>query len=127
MTDARPGDLRLGQTVEFTRRGIVTEEWSGCSGGYVTLAAENGDTVLVPCGATKPWGTVKVLPDPLPTRPGTHIVATVTRGCVFARTSLVLDPSRGAWHSAWRVGGEYWHDPEHISDWRVLDVEDGTP
>lgn len=75
--------------------------------------------------------TVEDVPDPLPTEPGTHIVATVTRhdedGAYpeSVRTVLCRYDS-WAWLSAAEVRGSSIHNDEHISDWTVLDVNKRT-
>jgi hypothetical protein len=74
--------------------------------------------------------SVEDIPDPLlPTEEGTHIAATVTRGEVKVRTVLTLIDTGAqlAWRSLVPVAERLWHGPRHISDWRILDLDQGAP
>ncbi len=70
--------------------------------------------------------TVEEAADPLPTEPGTHIIATVTRGGVTARVvcaRLYGDAEDTVWRSAWPVDNEVAHHSGHLTDWQVLALD----
>jgi len=80
-------------------------------------------TVLIPAEVVT---FVDDIPDPLPTEVGTHIAALVRNNGVTLRTVLVLADGlnrKYPWRSINDVGGGFWHGPEHISDWRILDLD----
>lgn len=54
-------------------------------------------------------------PKPLPTEPGSAIIATEVRGGV-GEWVMVRD-DEGDWCSAERIRGHHWHRPEHITTW----------
>ena len=115
------------------KRLTIEGDWGprDSSGGWVLWSKEG--RMLAQVFQDCPNVTVEDVPDPLPSKPGTHIVATVTRGDESVRTVLALVPEQTPewaktwpWRSVLRVDGESWHGPEHLSDWRVLDVDDGV-
>lgn len=121
MSDDRAGvdprTLKPGQRVRVTFEGSVsgrpteTHWWAMVDGGTGATPFKYDERV-----------TVEVLPDPLPTEVGAHIVATVTRGEETVRTSLCRW-SEAFWRSAAVVAGASLHTDEHLSHWAPLNLD----
>ena len=127
--DLRPGDVA---TFEYVRRDGTAHPFTGPlwtqEGQNLTIG---GYPVRFSDGEWSRYyrfvSATRTVPD-LPTEPGSIIHVYESRGERFEKPVLaVLDELKKDWFTPTAVDGYYWHHPEHIIDWRNVEIVEMQP
>ena len=119
MNPIDPRTLKPGQRVRWTRtvEGVVRAD----SAGDVEINADGGGSHGIYVGRGGAVDTFELLAPPLPTKPGSTVVARLS-GMTFPRVlALGLKNGQPAWFVADASGCTDTIDPSHITEWALLD------
>lgn len=127
--DLRPGDDAKFEFIDF-RQGkhpVTGPLWTQEGQNLIV----GGDPVRFSDGM---WGrayrfvsATRTVPD-LPTEPGSVIHVYEARGKRFEKPVLaVLDELGRDWFTPISVDGYFWHSPDHITDWRNVEITEVQP